>query len=120
MKNFKVIPILALTFLFVCGVVSAVSAKSDFRIHNETRYTMTRIYVCPNGRSYSSQQNSHAIPSGKTFVLGNLPVSRSDKYWNIKIVLSNGKSYEWKKENLYSHDDMTIYFKGSRIYADWN
>ena len=120
MKSFKVIPVIALTLLFTLGAVGVVSARSDFQIHNDTRYNISRIYVCPYGRNYSKQQNSHVIPSGKTFVLGNIPVSKSNRYWNIKIVLSNGKSREWKKENLYSHREMTIYYSGSRISADFD
>lgn len=119
MKNFKIIPVCALTLLLVFGVVSVAFAR-DFRIRNETRYTMTRIYVCPYREGYSSQQNSHSIPSGKTFVLGHIPVSSSNRYWNIKIFLSNGKSYEWKRQNLYSKDEMTVYFRGSRLLADWD
>ena len=121
MKNFKVITVIALTLLYIFGTVSVVSAKSSFQIHNETRYRISRIYVYPYGRSGSShQQNSHTIPSGKTFVLGNMPISSSNRYWNIKIVLSNGKSREWKKQNLYSHREMTIYDSGSKIFADFD
>ena len=120
MKNFKVITVIALTLLCIFGTVNVVSAKGVFRINNETRYSMSRIYVCPYGESFSHQQNSHVVPSGKTFTLGNMPISSSNRYWNIKIVLSNGKSREWKKQNLYSHREMTIYDSGSKIFADFD
>ena len=120
MKKFKVIPVLALTLLFIFGAVGVVSARSSFQIHNDTRYTITKVYISPYGKSYSHHQNSHVIQSGKTFVLGNIPISKNDRYWNIKIVLSNGKSREWKKENLYSHREMTITYSNSKLHADFD
>lgn len=120
MRNLKIVSVIVLTFLFICGTIGTVYAR-DLRIHNQTKYAIKRIYVYPYGRSYSSgQQNSHTIPSGKNFALGEIPISRNNRYWNIKLVFSNGKSFEWKKQNLYERNDMTVYSSGSRIYADWD
>lgn len=119
MKFFKSFFMVGLSLLLIFGAFSTAFA-SEIRIYNDTRYNMSRVYVSPYNRSYSHQQNSRAIPSGKTFVLGNIPISSSNRYWNIKIILSNGKSREWKKVNLYSHREMTIYYSGSRLSAEWD
>lgn len=121
MKNFKIISIFALTLLFIFTLSNTVYAVGELRIHNRTRYDIVRVYVSPYGRNhYSRQQNSRYIPGGKNFRLGNMPISRGKRYWNIKIVLSNGKSYEWKKSDLYSKRDMTIYYKGSSLHSNWD
>lgn len=121
MKNFKVIPIFLMSLLLICVTFNVASANGELRINNETRYTISKIYVCPYGRRYSSRpQNSHYIPSGRGHRLKDIPISRNSRYWNIKIVFSNGRSYEWKKENLYEHNEMTIYNHGSRVSADWD
>lgn len=120
MKNFKIISIFVLTLLFTFMAVGTAYA-GELRIHNKTRYTISKIYVNPYGRNYSSRkQNSHTIPSGKIFMLGNIPTSRSNRYWNVKLVLSNGKSYEWKKVDLYTHRNLIVHYNGSKIYASWN
>ena len=120
MKNFKVIPVLVLTLLFIFGAVGAVSANGTLRIYNDTRYNISKVYVSPYGKSYSGQKNSHVIPRGKTFTLGNVPISRSNRYWNIKIYLSNGKSREWKKQDLYSYREMTVTYSNSKLHADFD
>ena len=121
MKSFKVISMFVLALLIMCVTFNTASASVGLKIHNQTRYTITKIYVTPYGRSYSSrQQNSHRIPSGKGFRLHDIPISKNNRYWNIKIAFSNGKSYEWKKENLYSRNEMTLYNNGSRISVEWN
>ena len=120
MKNFKIISIISATLLFIFTAVNVTYAGA-LRIHNKTRYTISKVYVNPYGRNYSSRkQNSHAIPSGKVFMLGNIPTSRSSRYWNLKIVLSNGRSYEWKKVDLYSHRRVVIHHNGSRLDASWD
>ncbi len=121
MKSFKVISMFVLTLLIICMTINTVFARGELTIHNQTRYAISKIYVAPYGRNYySHRQNSNQIPSGKGYILGNIPISSSNKYWNIKIVFSNGKSYEWKKENLYSRNEMTLYSKGSRISVEWD
>lgn len=121
MKAFKNIAATVLALLIICVTFNTASASVGLKIHNQTRYTITKIYVTPYGRSYPSrQQNSHQIPRGKGFRLHDIPISSSNKYWNIKVVFSNSKSYEWKKENLYSRNEMTLYNNGSRISAEWD
>ncbi len=121
MKNFKIISMFVLALLMVCVTFNTASASGELKIHNQTRYTISKIYVAPYGRNYSSRkQNSDYIPSGKGHKLKNIPISRSNRYWNIKVVFSNGKSYECKKADLYSRNELTLYSNGSRISAEWD
>jgi hypothetical protein len=106
---------LSLLVLAVCGLFlsqgSASALNLNFALKNNTGYTITELYISPHSQGlWGSNVLSTAINTGDVVPFG-APSGATSRYWDLKVVYSNGRSEEWQDGfNLGSIYTITLYY----------
>ena len=123
MKNSKVLLIVILAVSIITGgVLTSTAHARDLRIDNYSGMAVTGIYVSQDGRRSWGYNNlgGKSLPHGGTWTIRQIPVSSSSRYWDVRIDFSDGTYYRWWGKDLSSYSRMSVYKRGSDMYADWN
>jgi hypothetical protein len=106
---------LSLLVLAVCGLFlsqgSASAVNLNFALKNNTGYTITGLYLSPHSQAlWGYNVLSTAIDNGGV-VSFRAPSGATSRYWDLKVVYSNGTSEEWQDGfNLASIYTITLYY----------
>ena len=119
MKNLKVLPILVLTALLVFGGMSntAEAGAQDFTFVNYSGNTITKLYC---SRSDVGIWEENILHGSKLTHGDSIKIKFNDnetgRFWDVRVVFSNGKAWEWKGVDLQEVYKMVIDGKGTAHY----
>jgi len=120
-KHFRkaaAIGVISVLSLLLVSVAFA-QGKQDFLLNNQTGVEIHELYVAP----HSSDEWEEDILGQDTLAGGeslNIHFSRKEtaKLWDIKIVDGEGNSVEWEGLNLLQISEVTLFKKGSKVWAE--
>jgi hypothetical protein len=106
---------LSLLVLAVCGLFlsqgSASAVNLNFTLKNSTGSTITGVYISPHSQDrWGYNVLSTAIDDGDV-VSFRAPTGATSRYWDLKVIYSNGTSEEWQNGfNLGRIYSITLYY----------
>ena len=110
-------------FLVTAVQTSALADRRDFTIVNHADKTIHYVYCTSNRDPNWSTDllgSGVVIKPGGSQKLYFHSVTIPDRYWDVRIVFSDGGDWSWRAIDLYDIGRMTIYKNGNSYWADWN
>jgi hypothetical protein len=106
---------LSLLILAVCGLFlsqgSASALNLNFALKNNTGYTIAALYLSPHSQASWGNNVLNTVIEEGDVISFRAPARATSRYWDLKVVYSNGSSEEWLGGfNLASIYNITLYY----------
>jgi hypothetical protein len=102
------------------GMRAQAAGDLDFTLKNRLGVTINSVYVSPHRSSNWEEDvlDVDVLPDGRNVTI-RFPSGARDDLWDLKVVDTSGRAYEWRKGfNLRQISEITVYFSQGQAIAD--
>jgi hypothetical protein len=102
-------------FLVTAIQTSAFAGQQDFTFVNNSGYTIRHMYCSATNDWEEDVLGDDVLLNGHSFKL-TFPASQTARYWDIKVILSDGPEWYWTGLDLFNISTITLDSSGTIHY----
>jgi hypothetical protein len=118
MKKFRLIVILVMGWLCVLALPTF-AGRQDFVLFNDTGYNIEGVFLAHvSWEGWSEDVLGNRVLVNKAYTTVKFSGVGGSRYWNIKVALENGRTFQISEVDLIDAEGILLTFRNGRLYYD--